>query len=100
LGPALRLVDVAEVDLSGCATPTPAAGAPVVHLSNVSGAFVHGCRASAGTEVFLSVEGEASRAIVLGDNDLARAAQLLHVAAGVPAGAVSGAGLGQRHSPP
>jgi polygalacturonase len=75
LGPALALANSANVEISGSTTRTPEAGAPVALLQNVEGAFIHGCQASAGTDVFLQVEGENSAAIVLAGNDLSRARQ-------------------------
>jgi hypothetical protein len=88
LGPALSLADAADVEISAGITRTPSAGAPVVLLRNVDGAFVHGCRADAETEVFLEVEGARSQAIVLAGNDLSRAGQPLRARADVPPGAV------------
>jgi hypothetical protein len=87
-GPALTIEDAADVEISAGTTRTPSAGAPVVLLRNVEGAFVHGCRAGVGTGVFLQVEGERSHAIVLAGSELSRAGQPLQVAADVPAGAV------------
>ena len=88
-GSAMRFVNSAEVEINACAARTPPNDAPVVQLSNVDGAFVHGCRASAETDVFLSVEGKNSNGIVLRGNHLARARQPLCVAAEVPLEAVS-----------
>jgi hypothetical protein len=58
-------------------------------MTNVEGAFVRGCLASAETNVFLSVEGENSNAIVLRGNHLTRARQPLCVAAEAPPEAVT-----------
>jgi hypothetical protein len=88
LGPALSIADSADVEISAGITRTPSAGAPVVLLRNVDGAFVHGCRAGAETEVFLEIEGERSQAIVLAGNDLSRAGQPLRARADVPPEAV------------
>jgi hypothetical protein len=88
LGPALSLVDAADVEISGDVTRTPAPGAPAVLLRDVQDAFVHGCRAGAGTDVFLQVEGGRSRAIILAGNDLTRAGKPLQLAADVPVEAV------------
>ncbi len=89
-GPALTLIDAADVSLSASATPTPDAGASVICIQNVQGAFVHNCQASAGTDVFLRVEGENTRDIVLNGNHLTRARQPIHIAEEVRAGAVTG----------
>jgi len=89
LGPALRLANCTEVEISAVATRTSSADTPMMHLTDVGDAFVHGCRAPARTNVFLSVEGENSREIVLRGNDLTRARQPLRVAAEVDPEAVS-----------
>jgi polygalacturonase len=88
LGPALILTDVTDVDISDCTTHTSAADAPVIRMKDVDGAFVHGCRASVGSGVFLRLEGEKTDGIVLKGNDLARAGQPVSLAEDVPAGAV------------
>jgi len=84
LGPALMLNDSSDVDISASTTHTPCADAPVIRMSNVDGAFIHGCKASVGTGVFLHVEGENTREIVLGSNYLARAKQPTSLAENVP----------------
>ncbi len=84
LGPALRLVDSTDVEINACTSRTPANDAPIVQMSNVDGAFVHGCLAHAETNVFLSVHGADSRGIVLRGNHLARARQPIHTAEEVP----------------
>src|SRR6185295_18585574 len=52
-------------------TLPPHAATPVVTLVNVSHAFLQGCFAQPGTDMFLSVRGRDTKAIVLGENDLA-----------------------------
>lgn len=89
LGPALDLADAAEVELSAVGTPTPAEDAPALKLGDVRGAFVHGCRARAGTGVFLQVEGANSAGIVLAGNDLSRARQPVQAAAELRPGTIS-----------
>lgn len=90
LGPALALEDVVDVDIEGASTPTPPADAPVIRLRNAESVFVRGCRAGAGTGVFLGLEGERTQAIVLGSNDLARAAQAVGLAPEVRPDAAGG----------
>jgi len=80
LGPALMLADSSDIDIRACTTHTPCADAPVIHMSNVSGAFVHGCQVSAETEVFLHAEGETTQGIVLSGNNLSRARHLISLA--------------------
>ncbi len=108
LGPALMLADSTDVDIRACTTRTPCADAAlgtaalstaalstaalstagavpraVIRMSNVDGAFVHGCQASAGTEVFLQAEGETTQGIVFSGNDLSRARQPITLAENV-----------------
>ena len=87
-GPALMLIDSTDVEISASATRTPATDAPIIRMTNVDGAFVHSCRANADTGVFLRLEGENTRRIVLRGNDLTQARQPLDVAADVPPDAV------------
>jgi polygalacturonase len=88
LGPALMLADAADVEIMASTSHTPSTDAPVIRMRNVNGAFVHGCQASAETEVFLQVEGENTKGIVFSGNHLARAGQALYVAEDVHPGTV------------
>jgi polygalacturonase len=88
LGPALRLADAADVDISGFTTPTPSADAPVIHIHNVDGAFIHGCHAAAGTDIFLRMEGAQTRDIVLSGNQLKRAGHAVSVGEDVEASGI------------
>jgi hypothetical protein len=72
LGPALILTDVEDVEISNCTTHTPNQ-APVIRMKDVDDAFVHGCRAMAGTGTFLRVEGADTQGVVLSGNNLSRA---------------------------
>jgi hypothetical protein len=49
-------------------------------MKNVDDAFVHGCRAMAGTGIFLRIEGKDTRGIVLSGNDLSRAEEATSLA--------------------
>jgi hypothetical protein len=69
-GAAFRVIDSAEVEFSDCAARTPDLHHPIVLLDNVTHAFVHGCRAQAGSSIFLQVDGERSADIVLRGNHL------------------------------
>lgn len=80
LGPALVLTDVEDVEVSDCATHTPAVNAPVIRMKDVSGAFIHGCRAAAGTGTFLHVEGKNTQGILLSSNNLAQAKRSVSLA--------------------
>jgi hypothetical protein len=82
-GPAFRLLDVQDVEISASGTRTPAANSPVIELINARGVFVHGCDAHPGTGTFLSVEGE-SQALALSSNNLDRAKQSIALGKAVP----------------
>lgn len=90
VGPALTLIDAADVVLVASTTHTPSADAPVVRMVNVDGAFVHSCRAHEGTGVFLQVEGDKTRQVVLSGNHLAPARQPVQCGENVHPGAVVG----------
>jgi hypothetical protein len=82
-GPAIALTDVSDVEISACTTPTPDPEAPVLHMEDVQGAFVHGCRAPAGTGTFVQSKGKGTAEIVFAANDLHRARQAIHLGEGV-----------------
>jgi polygalacturonase len=88
-GPALRLMDSTDVEISASARRASAVDAPIIRLQNVDGVFVHGCQAREETRVFLRVEGEKTRRVVLRGNYLARAHRPIDLSAEVPPGAVS-----------
>ena len=67
---------------------TPAKG-PVFALADAQSILITGTRAPAGTDVFLTVAGAASRDIRLEQNDLTAAKKPFALAAEVPAGAVT-----------
>lgn len=90
LGPAISITDAAEVDLSACNSFTPDSGSPIVQLQDVKGAFIHSCRASADTGVFLRVVGPGSQDIRLDANHLSRASRAVEMEEGVPQGCVVG----------
>jgi polygalacturonase len=92
LGPALSIADSADIELSASTTRTPAADAPMILMRDVGGAFVHGCRASADSGVFLQVEGKHTTGIILSGNDLSHARQPLVATAEVLPDAVQANG--------
>lgn len=77
VGPAIRIADAQQVEISASTTPTPAPGAPVIALQNVQGAFIHGCHAYPGTEVFVQLDDGRSSDVALVGNHLGHAAQPL-----------------------
>lgn len=86
LRPAMVIDDVEDLTIDGFRTDTVAGTAPVVWLNNVSDAFLRGCR-TAPAASFLRVSGADSKGIVLGDNDLTRAAHRVEIT-DAPASAV------------
>lgn len=88
LGPALQLMNSADVEISASTTRTPAADAPIIRLENVRGAFVHGCQANADTPVFMQVTGANTQGIVLRGNHLVQAKQPLAIGSEVQTDAI------------
>jgi polygalacturonase len=69
LRPAIVADDVKGLTIDGFRTDTIAGAAPVLWLNNVAGAFVRGCRPTAGG-TFLRVSGAESKGIAVVGNDL------------------------------
>ncbi|HEX9076586.1 MAG TPA: glycoside hydrolase family 28 protein [Anaerolineae bacterium] len=88
-GPALRLLDVQDVEISASGTRTPAANSPVIELINARGVFVHGSDAPPGTDTFLFVEGESTQAVALSGNNLVRAKRSVALGKTVPPDALA-----------
>jgi hypothetical protein len=86
VGPAFRLIDSSNVELSRCGSLTPPAGVALIQMKNVAGAFVHGCQAQPGCETFLKLEGEQTRDIVLVGNSLSGAGKPFEISTEVPTG--------------
>ena len=74
-GPALDLAHCRDVAIEGFKTRQPHEDAPAISLNEVERAFIHGCVAAPGANVFLRLSGEKTREIVLGDNNLSAARQ-------------------------
>jgi polygalacturonase len=87
-GAALSLVDGADVDVNACTMRTPCVDAPLIYMRNVERAYIHGCQATPGTGTFLQLEGQNTRAIILGSNNLTQARQPIDLANNVPANTV------------
>jgi rhamnogalacturonyl hydrolase YesR len=69
-GPALSAARVSGLSLTGVSTGAPHPRTPVLELAEVAGAFVHGCMAAPGTDLFVQVRGAGSSRIVVDGNDL------------------------------
>lgn len=52
---------------------------PAIHLSDVERAFIHGCCASVGTDIFLGLSGKTSRNITVVDNELSAAKKVFQL---------------------
>ena len=63
-------------------------GAAVARLADVRGVQIRGCRARAGTGLFLNIEGPQSERVMLVGNDLAEAEKGYETGPGVPDTAV------------
>ena len=98
-GPAVAAERAEELSLSDVTTAAPHPGTAAIDLLNVKNAFIHGCFAAAGTDVFVQVAGADSRSIVLEANQLAGARTPLSIAKEVKAGAVAGPSATVRSSP-
>jgi polygalacturonase len=72
-GPAVSADSTGDLRLFDVGTLAPHTGTPQVELVNVSHAFLQGCFAPPGSDVFLSLRGRGTREIVVGENDLAGA---------------------------
>ena len=58
--------------------------AAVIRLKDVKGAFIRGCRARLGTDVFLELQGPRSERVTLAGNDLKGVSKVVEMAAEVP----------------
>ena len=87
-GPALIGENIAGLEIEGFETHAPHKDCAVVDLKNASDVFLHGCRAAAGTQVFLRLQGENTRGILLQANDLSRASSEFVTDESVPASAM------------
>jgi polygalacturonase len=77
--PALFCDDVEELEMAGSKLACASEAEPAVHLSNVKGAMLHGCRALAGARTWLRLRGDRSEHISVIGNDLAAVGQALDI---------------------
>ncbi len=93
--PSLTCDDVADLEVCAWRPASATKANPVVVFSEVQDAFLHSCRAPAGTATYLRVDGKGSGKIKLMANDLVEAEQtvalgpdvsLAAVVVGTPAG--------------
>jgi polygalacturonase len=96
VGPAVAAIHVESLALSDVGTHTPHPQTPVLDLTDVAGAFVHGCAPGPHTDVFARVAGRDTRGVVFEGNALTFAvlaglpALPVQIAPDVPRGAVTG----------
>jgi len=74
-GPALQAKSVRNLEIRRCNAPQPQADVPVIQLTDVRDAWIHGCTAAAGTGVFVGLVGEGNHDIMLAENRLSHAAK-------------------------
>lgn len=86
--PALVCEDVEALEVSAADLSAVPDGGPAIRLSQVRGAFIHGCRARADIRTYLQVAGSRTERVSLVANDLAPARTVVEVAPDVPKGAV------------
>jgi len=87
-GPALLCENIAGLEIEGLRTPTPHPDCATIDLKDVSDAYIHGCRATTGTEVFVGLRGEKCRDILMQGNDLRSASTPVKTTEGCPASAL------------
>jgi len=73
LRPAVVCDDVEDLELSSFRAAGDAEAECLVRLEDTRTAFIRGCRPTGNISTFLRVEGETSREIVVGENDLRKA---------------------------
>jgi hypothetical protein len=86
--PALFAEDVAALDIDGFRYQVPGGSQPAIRLRNTSRVFLRGCRATAGTGVYLSVDGPGTGSVTVIGNDLSDAQKGMEAGAEVAADAV------------
>jgi hypothetical protein len=81
--------DAEDVTLDKLDAPFSAGAAPLIRLVQTRNFLLRGSRADAPGGTLLSLEGSATRGVVLRDNDLSRVGKVSEISADVPAGALS-----------
>jgi polygalacturonase len=105
VGPAVTAVHVESLALSDVGTRTPHPQTPVLDLTDVMGAFVHGCAPGPRTDIFARVAGRDSRSVVFEGNALTFTGLLglpalpVQIAPDVRRGVVAGRPSGPPHAP-
>ncbi|MBI4892492.1 MAG: glycoside hydrolase family 28 protein [Acidobacteria bacterium] len=87
--PALICDDVSNLSVDGFTCSAASGAQPAIRLINARSAFLRGCRAPAGSQLFLEVQGRASERITLLASDLTGAREAVRHEDEVPPGAVT-----------
>jgi hypothetical protein len=81
--PAMILEDVAQIDLRNVLASPPTGGLETVRFSDVTDAFVQGCRALAGSAAWALVKGARSQRLRFGANDFTQCRHPIQIGAEV-----------------
>jgi polygalacturonase len=76
-GPAIFAENVVNLDLHRVGTTKPHTNVPLIDLINTEKVFIHGSNAMEGTDIFVNVKGEKSKEIILKNNNLKHAKQIV-----------------------
>jgi polygalacturonase len=87
--PAMICDDVRDLSVDGFRCTAASGAQPAIRLINARSAFLRGCRAPTGSQVFLDVQGKASERITLLASDLAGAGEVVRSGAEVSPSAVT-----------
>lgn len=87
--PLLVCDDVKDLNAAGLGGTASGPGQPLLQLTGVKGAFIHGSRAPEKTDLYARVAGSPSSGIVIQGNDLSQAAHIVETTGGASEDAVS-----------
>ncbi len=87
-GPLVKAVSAENLELESIKTLKPLPGVPLIELVNVKNAYIYNCNPLPGTEQFLKVDGQDTKDIVIGSNNLIHVKEVLKEGNNLPAGAV------------
>jgi len=80
---------VEDALIDGLDAPCSPGAGSILRLTDVKGVFIRGCRPTAGTDVFLKLQGAQSENVVLAGNDLSGVSKVVERAPDVPETALS-----------
>ena len=82
--PALHCDDVNDLEIDGLRSAPISGAQPVIKLVQVKQALIRGCTAPEGTNIYLEVQGEQTKQVVLMNNNLVAAKSLVQINKDVP----------------